>query len=152
MLKIVKLVDQTDQYVRNASLNVCATIYKHVDAQFWDLIGKKISTKGIDLIKARLNQHGIQFEEKKPAQKTARNMKSPIGRNTSKLNSSLRGNDLGRSKIQTTKTPRKQGFGFKSTIAKEPSPEPVEPEPVEPEPAEEVEDIDMPDDRPEVTT
>ncbi len=74
-------------------------------------------------------------------------MKSPMSR-SSKLNSSIKSDVRG--KVNTTRTPRKGGFGLKSTLAfqKEPEPQPEEQEVAFLDVEDEVEDISMPDDRP----
>ena len=53
--EIVKLVDSSDQGIRNNAINVCVTIYsKFLKEDFWKVMNRELNQKMIDMIKSRL--------------------------------------------------------------------------------------------------
>lgn len=50
--EIVKLVDSTDQVIRNNAINICVTIYsKFLKEDFWKVMSRELNQKMIDMIK-----------------------------------------------------------------------------------------------------
>jgi len=85
--KDVKIIagqcESPDNGIRQSALVACEEIYKITEDQFWTLVGSKLSTKAMDIIKARLCAHlGVSLnstpvEDKKDV--AMKQDKSPMG-------------------------------------------------------------------------
>lgn len=51
--QIGKIVDNPDNGIRQGALLACEEIYKITGEHFWELVGKKLTSKAEDIIRAR---------------------------------------------------------------------------------------------------
>ena len=90
--QIGKKADDKDPSIRDHGLNACAAIYKYIQEDLFQILGKTISEKAIDLLKKRFKFLGFssEVESSRPStySNNVRTHKSPAVRN-SNLNSSI---------------------------------------------------------------